>query len=74
MGGLIPPPWLNIPARAAVGRQNIRRMRLVRKGFAPAGDKASLRALAATAAALGKGATIPEEQHAPRQEDRHRQG
>lgn len=74
MGGLIPPPWLNIPSRAKIGRQNIKRARIIRKGFAPDGDKTALRALADKAAALGKGAVIPEEQHAPRQEDRHRQG
>lgn len=64
MGGRIPPPWLNIPSRAKIGRQNIKRVRIIRKGLAPAGDKASMRALGAAAKALGKGATIPEDDNA----------
>jgi hypothetical protein len=59
MGGRIPPPWLNIPARAKIGRQNIKRARWVRKGVAPSGNKTELRTLAAIAATLGKGAIIP---------------
>ena len=58
-----------MPSQRRIARQKARLHRLVRKGLAPAGDKASMRALGNAAAALGKGAVIPEEQHAARQED-----
>jgi len=65
MGGRIPPPWLNIPARDAVTRQNAKRARLRRKGLAPPGDKASLRQLADDAIA---GRIPRKDQHGPPQD------